>query len=162
MWKTEVQSVGGEDLLEKEVSTHSSILAWRILRTEEPDGLYSMGSQRIRHDWATHPHRGCKGLPWWLSSKESCKCRKYGFNLWVRKIPWRRKWQPTPVLLPGESHGWRSLAGYGPWGCKESDTTEWLHFHFHMMNRCISLCFKTMELKLWPKQQKCIPTYVQG
>ena len=53
------------------------------------------------------------------------------FNLWVRKIPWRRKWQPTPVLLPGESHGRRSLVGYSPRGRKESDTTERLHFHFH-------------------------------
>ena len=44
------------------------------------------------------------------------------------KIPWRRKWQPTPVLLPGESHGRLSLVGYNPWGCKESDTTEQLHF----------------------------------
>ena len=44
---------------------------------------------------------------------------------WVR----RRKWQPTPVLLPGESHG-RSVVGYSPWGCKESDTTEWPHFTF--------------------------------
>ena len=43
-------------------------------------------------------------------------------------IPWRRKWQPTPVFLPGESHGGRSLVGYSPWGCKESDTTELLHF----------------------------------
>ena len=43
---------------------------------------------------------------------------------WVRKIPWRRKWQPTPVFLPGESHGQRSLAGYSPEGCKGSDTTE--------------------------------------
>ena len=43
---------------------------------------------------------------------------------WVGKIPWRRKWHPTPVLLPGESHGWRSPAGYSPWGCKELDTTE--------------------------------------
>ena len=43
---------------------------------------------------------------------------------WVRKIPWRRKWQPTPVLLTGKSHGWRSLVGCSPWGCKESDTTE--------------------------------------
>ena len=43
---------------------------------------------------------------------------------WVRKISWRRKWQPTPVLLPGKFHGQRSLAGYSPWGCKESDTTE--------------------------------------
>ena len=47
------------------------------------------------------------------------------------KIPWRRKWQPTPVLLPGESHGGRSLVGYSPWGRKELDTTERLHFHFH-------------------------------
>ena len=41
---------------------------------------------------------------------------------------WRRKRQPTPVLLPGEFHGWKSLVGYSPWGRKESDTTEWLHF----------------------------------
>ena len=41
---------------------------------------------------------------------------------------WRREWQPTPVFLPRESHGWRSLVGYSPWGCKESDTTERLHF----------------------------------
>ena len=45
-----------------------------------------------------------------------------GFSLWVRKIPWRRAWQPTPVILPGEFHGQRKLAGYSPWGCKESDT----------------------------------------
>ena len=44
-----------------------------------------------------------------------------GFDPWVRKIPWRRKWQPTSVFMPGESHGWRSLVGYSPWGCKESD-----------------------------------------
>ena len=45
------------------------------------------------------------------------------FSPWVGKIPWRRKWQPTPVLLPGKSHG-RRLADYSPWGCKESDSTE--------------------------------------
>ena len=45
-----------------------------------------------------------------------------------REDPWRRKWQPTPVFLPGESHGWRSLVGYSPRGRKESDTTERLHF----------------------------------
>ena len=44
----------------------------------------------------------------------------------------RRQWHPTPVLLPGKSHGWRSLVGYSPWGCKESDTTERLHFHFSL------------------------------
>ena len=47
-----------------------------------------------------------------------------GFNPWVGKIPWRRKWQPTPVPLPGKSHGQRSLVGYSPWGRKESDPTE--------------------------------------
>ena len=51
------------------------------------------------------------------------------FDPWVRKIPWRRKWQPTPVLLPRKSHGWRNLVGYSPWGHKESDTTEQLYSH---------------------------------
>ena len=46
------------------------------------------------------------------------------FDPWVRTIPWKRKWQLAPVFLPGESHGQRSLAGYSPWGCRESDTTE--------------------------------------
>ena len=59
------------------------------------------------------------GLPLWLSSKESTyQCRRYGFSPWVRKIPWKRKWQPTPVFLPGKSQGQRSLVGYSPWGCK--------------------------------------------
>ena len=61
-------------------------------------------------------------LPWWLSGKESvCQCRRgkrCRFDPWVRKIPWRRKWQPTPVFLPGESHGQRSLVGYNPSGHK--------------------------------------------
>ena len=47
-------------------------------------------------------------------------------------ITWRRKWQPTPVLLPGKFHGQRSLVGHGPWGRKESDTTEWLHSLTHI------------------------------
>ena len=50
--------------------------------------------------------------------------KRHAFNPWVGKIPWRREWQPTPVLLPGESHGLRSLAGYSPWGHKELDMTE--------------------------------------
>ena len=52
------------------------------------------------------------------------QCRRPSFDPWVRKIPWRREWQSSPVFLPGESHGQRSLAGYSPWGHKESDTTE--------------------------------------
>ena len=50
--------------------------------------------------------------------------KRYRFHPWVGKIPWRRAWQPTPVFLPGESHGQRSLAGYSPWGDKESDSSE--------------------------------------
>ena len=58
-------------------------------------------------------------LPWWLRGKESaCQCRRWGLDLWVRKIPWKRKWHPTPVFLPGKSHGQWSLAGYSPWGHK--------------------------------------------
>ena len=53
-----------------------------------------------------------KKLPWWLSGKEpTCQCRRW-FNPWVGKIPWRRKWQPTPVSSPGKSHRQRRLAGY--------------------------------------------------
>ena len=53
------------------------------------------------------------------SKEPACQCRRSkrcGFHPWVGKIPWRRAWQPTPVFLPGESHGWRGLAGYSPWG----------------------------------------------
>ena len=65
----------------------------------------------------------------------SCQCRRLkrrGFDPCVGKIPWRRAWQPTPVFLPREFHGQRSLAGYSPWGRKESDKTEQLHFHFSL------------------------------
>ena len=58
------------------------------------------------------------------------QCRRPGFNPWVGKIPWRKKWLPTPVFLPGECHGQRSLEGYSAWDCKESDMTEQLtHTH---------------------------------
>ena len=62
------------------------------------------------------------------------------------KIPCRRKWQPTPVFLPRKSHWWRSLAGYSPWGWKQSDMTEWLHFHFSL--RDIKLSEKKKQQKL--------------
>ena len=58
-------------------------------------------------------------LPRWLCGKESaCQCRRPRFNPWVRKNLWRRKWQPSPVFLPGKSHGERSLVGYNLWGRK--------------------------------------------
>jgi len=54
------------------------------------------------------------------------------WETWVGKIPWRRAWQPTPVFLPGESHGQRSLVGYSPWSLKESDTTDQLSTAQHL------------------------------
>ena len=75
--------------------------------------------------------KGDGGFPSGTSGKEpTCQCRRRkrrGFDLWVRKIPWSREWQPTPVCLPGESHGQRSLAGYSPWGHIELDTTKRLN-----------------------------------
>ena len=83
--------------LEKEVATHSSVLAWSIPWTEKPGRLQSIGSLRVGHDWATS---------------------LFTFT------HWRRKWQPTPVFLPGESQGRRSLVGCRLWGHIELDTTE--------------------------------------
>ena len=84
---------------EKAVAPHSSTLAWKIPWTEEPGGLQSMGSLRVGHDWAT------------------------SLSLFTF-MHWRRKWQPTPVFLPGESRGRGSLVGCCLWGRTESDMTE--------------------------------------
>ena len=104
------------------MATYSSILAWKISWTEESGGLQSMGSQ----SWARLSNKHLTSG--WGSGKEpACRCRRHRrrrFSPWVRKIPWRRKWQPTPLFLPGESHGQRSLVGYSPWNHKESDRTE--------------------------------------
>ena len=74
------------------------------------------------------PYQSLFGLPGGTSGKESTcqyrRRRRCEFDLWVRKIPWRWKWQPTPVFLPGESHGQKSLVAYSPQGCTELDTTE--------------------------------------
>ena len=84
---------------EKAMAPHSSTLAWKIPWTEEPGRLQSMGSRRVGHDWAP------------------------SLSLFTFMY-WRRKWQPTPVFLPGESQGRGSLVGCCLWGRSESDTTE--------------------------------------
>ena len=77
-------------------------------------------------------------FPGGSDGKSIClQCGRPGFHPWVRKIPWRRKQQPTPVLLPGKSHGQRSLVDYSPWGHRESDTTERLHFSNSIYTKCI-------------------------
>ena len=86
------------------------------------------------------------GFPRGTSGKESaCQCRgrkRHVFDPWVRKIPWRKKWQPTSVFLPGKSHGLRILVGCSPCGCKESDRIERLHFHFHFYFRTNTSCYR--------------------
>ena len=84
---------------EKAMAPHSSTLAWKIPWTEEPGRLQSMRSLRVGHDWVT------------------------SLSLFTF-LHWRRKWQPTPVFLPGESQGWGSLVGCRLWGHTESDTTK--------------------------------------
>ena len=73
------------------------------------------------------------GLPRWRSGKKSaCQCRRcerYRFSPWVGKLPWRRKWKPTPVFLPGQVYGQRSLVGFSPCSCKELGTVEWLRIY---------------------------------
>ena len=86
-------------LLEKAMATHSNTLAWKIPWTEEPGRLQSMGSRRVGHDWVT------------------------SLSLFTF-LNWRRKWQPTPVFLAGESQGRGSLVGCRLWDRTESDTTE--------------------------------------
>ena len=91
------------------------------------------------------PRSGTAGLyaqPGGSNGKVCLQCGRPGFDPQVRKIPWRRKWESTPVLLPGKSHGQRSLVGYSPWGHKVSDMTERLHFlHFLFMLNLV-LVFK--------------------
>ena len=84
---------------EKAMATHSSTLAWKIPWTEEPGRLQSIGLLRVGHDWAT------------------------SLSLFTF-LQWRRKCQPTPIFLPGESQGWRSLVGCCLWGRTESGMTE--------------------------------------
>ena len=73
---------------------------------------------------------------------------RHMFDPWGGKIPWRRAWQPTPVFLPGESHGQRSLEGYGPWGCKESDITERLNTLASM--QCTKLRLDFIYIYIYP------------
>ena len=86
--------------------------------------IYGVAQSRTRLKWlnsSSSSRSGLQGLSRWLSCKESvCQAGDIGENPdpWVRKIPWRRKWQPTPVFLPGKSHGQRSLEGFSPWGRK--------------------------------------------
>ena len=138
-------------ILEKAMAPHSSTFAWKIPRMEEPGGLRSMGLLRVGHDWATSlsvftftfhfhtlekamaPHSSALAwkIPW---TEEPGRLRSMGslrighdsvtsLSLFTF-THWRRKWQPTPVLLAGDSQGQGSLVGCHLWDHKESDTAE--------------------------------------
>ena len=139
MQETGVQALGQEDPWEKGMATHSSILAWRIPWTEEPGGLYSpwdckeLDKTERLMEKAMAPHSSTLTwkIPWMeepgrLQSMGSLSVR----HNWVTSLSlftfmhWRRKWQPAPVFLPGESQGRGSLVGCHLWGHTESDRTE--------------------------------------
>jgi len=103
---------------EKAMAPHSSTLAWKIPWTEEPGRLHFMGSPRVRHDWAT------------------------SLSLFTF-MHWRRKWQPTPVFLPGESQGRGSLVGCRLWGCTVG------HDWSNLAAVCQLYLDKTGEKKNW-------------
>ena len=114
---------------EKAMTTHSSTLAWKMPWTEEPGRLQSMGSLRVGHDWAT-------SLPL--------------FTL----MHWRKKWQPTPVFLPGESQGQGSLVGCRLWGHTESDMMKRLRSsNSSSINWCVGKTV-TLILNLSIQEQK--------
>ena len=123
------------------MATHSTILAWRIPWTEEPGRLQSTGSQIVRHDWGTNTHtHDCiyrliasvlfSGLSLFILTLKLSQV--WSIEAPSRLFPEKAMAFPTPVLLPGKSHGWRSLVGCSPWDRKESDTTERLRFHFSL------------------------------
>ena len=82
----------------------------------------------------------------WVSGKESTyQCRRHRFDPWIRKIHWRRKWQATPIFLPGKSYGQKSLMGYSPQGCKELDTTERLTLSYEIAQGYSKIASKNTE-----------------
>ena len=112
--------------------------------------------------------RKMHGLPRWLSGKEAtCQCRRHGFDHCIGKIPWRKKWQPTPIFLPEKSHGQRSLVGYSPWGRRVGHylATEQVQYHNQKIDTdrihqpcmdftcpCLVLCSFVLQVQI------CIPS----
>jgi len=131
----QVQSQGGGYPLEEGVPIHSSILAWKIPWTEEFGGLQFIGLQTVWNDWS---NLACTHINFFFLRKlilpNGLFWKSMDHFMSSLVIWWRRKWQPTPVSLPGKSHGQRSPVGSSPWGHKESGTTERLT-HTHTVHR---------------------------
>ena len=126
MQKTRVWVLCQEGPLEKKMITHPSILAWEIPWPEEPGRLQSIGSLRIVHDWAT------------------------SLSLFTF-MHWRKRWQPTPMFLPGESQGRGILVGCRLWGRTESETTEVTQQQQHIIFSNIDFLFQEIIESGWFK-----------
>ena len=149
MQEMQVQSLSQEDPLEEEMATHSSVLAWRIPRTQEPGRPQSMGSQRVRHDWATITHSEDSAgaslvAQWWRICLQCRRHMRCCFDPWLGKIPCRSTWQSTPAFLPGESHGQREEPGVlqsmgsqrvrHNWVIEHTGACTHTHTHTHTQN----------------------------
>ena len=98
---------------------------WQLASPQQPVGTHAFSKLRGKEvaAWTSKHSAGvcqhCGGPTGGSAVKESaCQSRRHGFHPWIRKIPWKRKWQPIPVFLPEKSDGQRSLAGYSPWDSK--------------------------------------------
>ena len=116
------------------MTTHSSILAWRIPWTEEPSGLQSIGSQRVRHDWSNLARM----------HGPNNACLYTYFDPWVGKIPWGRKWQPTPVFLPEnpmDRRAWRATVH------KVTKSQTWLkQLSMHLLKHTKICCLSEIQI----------------
>ena len=105
---------GDDNISLQKGKAHTMWIPGHVSLTEGAASTEALGGVRTKELYSL-------GFPGGSDGKESAGSGRPGFNPWVWKIPWRRAWQPTPLFLPGESPGQRSLAGYSPWGCKELD-----------------------------------------
>ena len=108
-----------------------------------------------------------QGFTGGASGKEpACQCRRHkrhAFDPWVRRIPWRREWQPNPVFLPGESYGQRSLAGYSPWGCKQSEAIQHTRKKQELkIVQSFKYCFLLVGVPISKMFLKCILLYQES
>ena len=141
-WKAAVPGVGKSRTGPTDFTF--TFMHWR--RKWQPTPVFLPGESQGRGAWWAAVHwvaqsrtrlkrLSSSSNPRWCRAKESNAGDRSAFDPWVRKIPWSRKWQTTPIVLPGKFHGQRSLLGYSPWVRKELDMTEQLHFTFK--NQCL-------------------------
>ena len=133
-WVVTDQTKNQRKVLGLRLQQEQRCLWWHVTLQDAARMPVGKGAVPTEHGLTTNKNVELhKGLPKWHGGKESaCQCIRHGrcrCDPWVGKVPWGRKWQPTPVCLPGQSQGQWSLAEYSPWGHKESDRTGWLSTH---------------------------------